>query len=170
MQQRQKLPRSTPVRQPQLAALQHLLQTHGHDALQVEGRFQGTWIPGRVRGRNARVVRNHTLLQVTGAFDGADLEEADAGTLYVTLQYDNQNVEDEAWSDLQLHWGQGKQSLQSRNQALRVQQASNEFLQLLRDADALQELSQQQVKVKRERGTTITAGEHLDTHQPHRRR
>lgn len=118
--------------------------------------------------QSARFVSHACVLQATGAFDGADLEQPDAGTVYVTLQYDNEKVEDEAWHDLQLHWGQGKESLQSRNEALRVKHVSNAFLQLLRDAEALQELPQQQVGVKRERGmagwTSVTS-ENMITHR-----
>lgn len=91
-------------------------------------------------------------VQVTGTFDGADLEQPEPGTLYVTLQYDNEQEEDERWNDLQLQWSQGKHLLQSKHQALRVQSVCSELMQLLRDADALQELHQQQVGAKRARG------------------
>lgn len=93
-------------------------------------------------------------LQAVGAFDGSELmEEPAPGVVQVTLQFDNGKVEDESWPNLKLHWGQGMLSIASKSDSLRVQHTSNELLQLLRDGNALQELNQQQVRVKRERGT-----------------
>lgn len=62
--QKQKMPRSKPVRQPPLDSLQYLLQTQGHDVLQVQGRFEGKWVAGRVRGHTACVSCAHGLCRL----------------------------------------------------------------------------------------------------------
>ncbi len=88
------------------------------------------------------------------AFDSGDLADTPAGELYVELTYANNVREDISWGEMRLKWTDDRQTILSKHPTLEIAQAHEQLLQVLRDSEALQELSNhaQPSGVKRSRG------------------
>lgn len=84
-------------------------------------------------------VYSNTHTQIVETFDGADLGEP--GVQYVTLRYDNDMTEDLSWPEMQLTWVDNGAAISTRNRSLAIVSVHEQLLHVLKNSEALQELS-----------------------------